>query len=277
VKELRGANAILTGASRGLGVHIARALAARGVNLALAARNQPQLDDVRDETAAMGVKAVAIATDVTAADQRDELVRRAAGELGPIDVLVNNAGIESVSRFERSDPAEIDAIIALNLTSVLLLTRSVLPGMLDRGRGHVVNMASLAGKSGTPYEVAYSASKWGLVGATHALRAEYVDTPIGFSVVCPGFVRDDGMYARWEAADIAAPRALGTTSPAKVAAAVVDAIVHDRAEILVNDIPMRAALTFGAALPGLAPRVTKLLGVTDMMCRAADLGSPERA
>ena len=217
------ANAIVTGASRGLGVHIARALAISGVNIAVAARSAQQLEAVGAGLVSLGVKAVAIRADVTVAAERQGLVDRAAAELGPIDILVNNAGTELFSRYTDLDPTEIEAMVNLNLTAPLLLIRAVLPGMLDRGRGHIVNLSSAAGKVATPFEAVYSATKFGLVGATHALRAEHLGSPVGFSVVCPGFVRQDGMYARYEAQGLTVPLLVGTTTPQKVASAVLKA------------------------------------------------------
>ena len=152
MKDLRNANAIVTGASRGLGAHIARALASSGVNVAVAARSAQQLEAVRAELVSLGVKAIGIRADVTVAAERQELVDRAAAELGPIDILVNNAGAELASRYTDLDPAQIEAMVNLNLTAPLLLIRAVLPGMLDRGKGHIVNLSSGAGKVVEPFE-----------------------------------------------------------------------------------------------------------------------------
>jgi short-subunit dehydrogenase len=270
MKDLGGANAIVTGASRGLGVGIARHLAAAGVNLALAARSAEQLEQVRDDLVGLGVKAAAIPTDVTVASQRAELVERATGELGPIDILINNAGVEMTAAYQDMDPSEIEETIAINLTAAMLLTRAVLPGMLERGKGHVVNIASGAGKAGVPYGVPYSATKFGLVGATQALRAEHLDSPVGFSVICPGFVTDEGMYARFEAAGLRAPRLVGTTTPDKVARAVVRAIKRNRVEMLVSDMPLRPLVVLGNALPQSAAPLMKGLGLTDFFRRAAE-------
>jgi short-subunit dehydrogenase len=270
MKDLRGANAIVTGASRGLGVGIARELAGEGVNLALAARSADQLDRVRANLVGLGVKVAAIPADVTVASQRAELLERAAGELGPVDILVNNAGVEMTAAYPDMAPSQIEETIAINLTAAMLLTRAVLPGMLVRGKGHVVNIASAAGKAGVPYSVPYSATKFGLVGATHALRAEYLASPVGFSVICPGFVTDEGIYARYEARGLRAPRMVGTTTPDKVARAVVRAIKRNRVEVLVNDMPLRPLVVLGNALPQAAAPIMKYLGLCDFFRRAAE-------
>jgi short-subunit dehydrogenase len=269
MKEITGATALVTGASRGIGVHIARALAQRGANIALAARSATELEATRDAIAALGVKVVAIPTDVTVASQRGALLERAESEIGPVDILVNNAGIESASAYADFGDEEVERMVAVNLTAALLLTRAVLPGMLTRGRGHVVNIASGLGKMAIPYLSVYSATKHGLVGATQALRAEYRDTPVGFSVVCPGFIRNEGLYARHEADGAVAPRLAGRTTPEKVANAVVQAIVHDRPEVIVNSQPLRPLVLLFTLFPRLHAPMLKAVGISRWSERAA--------
>ena len=104
---------------------------------------------------------------------------------GPLDILVNNAGVEFGGSFVSPTEPELETIVQVNLWRVMDLTRIVLPGMLERGRGHVVNIASLAGKMPAPCLASYSATKHGVVGFTHALRAENGDEPVGFSAICP--------------------------------------------------------------------------------------------
>lgn len=269
--ELSGTVTVVTGASRGLGVEVAKALAEHGARLALAARSRDALEASREEITATGAEAVAVVADVTSAGDRTRLLEETETALGPVEVLVNNAGVEATGAFDGLDPSTIASVIDVNLTSALLLTREALPGMLDRGRGHVVNMASAAGKVGVPFQVVYSASKFGLVGATAALRAEFLDTPIGFSAVCPGFVTDEGMYARFEERGVRAPRLTGTTSPTKVARAVVRAIERDQAEAIVNDVPLRPMAVLGQVFPGLQALGAKVTGVTEMGRRASSL------
>ncbi len=278
MKELRGSNAILTGASRGLGVLIAHALADAGVNLALAARSAEGLERVRAEVAAKGVKAVAIATDVADQSQLEALVQRAETELGPTDILVNNAGIETTYAFESHPLEEITHLINVNLTAPLLLTRLVLPGMLDRGRGHIVQMASLAGKAGFPLGGPYAASKAGLIMLTHSLRAELADTAVGCSVICPGFVADEGMYADMVTdTGVKASKLLGESRPEKVAEAVVKAITRDSSELLVNPSPMRPLLVGAQMFPDMTAKVLKAFGVTKLARRVAAAQHPEAA
>ncbi len=275
MKDLRGTTAIVTGASRGIGVYIARALAKEGVNLSLAARSEAELETVRLAMSALGVKVIATRCDVTNAKDRANLIERTEAELGPIDLLVNNAGIETVGFFDTVDEADIVQTIEVNLVSAMLLTRAVLPGMLERNRGHVVNIASGAGKVGVPYAVAYAASKHGLVGFTNSLRCEFDKTPVGFSVVCPALVSETGMYARWEEQGAKAPKIVGRAGPGKVADVVISCIRKDRSEVLVNTPPVRPLVVLANIAPGLTPRLMKVLGYSRMFRRAAELSAAE--
>lgn len=265
--DLRGATAIVTGASRGIGVYIARALAAEGVNLALAARSLDELEGVRREMEGRGVRAIAIQCDVAKSADRAELIKRTEDEFGAIDILINNAGIERVARFDEALESDIRDTLTINLEAPMLLTRAVVPGMLARGRGHVVNIASGAGKVGVPYGSSYCASKHGLVGFTNALRAEYRGRPVGFSVVCPGFVTDAGMYDRWEQNGIRAPKLAGTSKPEKVASVTVQCIKRNRAEVIVNTPPVRPLVVLANIAPSVVPWLLHRLGYSKVFER----------
>jgi short-subunit dehydrogenase len=269
--ELRGANAIVTGASRGIGVYIARALAENGVNLVLTARSAAELEAVRAEVSGLGANAAAIPCDIAEPSERAALVERAESEIGPIDIVVNNAGIETAGQFHTTAEDDLARVLNVNLMAPMLLTRALLPGMIDRGRGHVVNIASGAGKVGVPFAASYSTSKHGLVGLTHSLRAEYHGSPVGFSVVCPAFVSDTGMYDRWERGGAKAPWFLGRSTPQKVAKVVVSCIRRDRAEVLVNVPPLRPLVTLVNVAPAIEPALMRLFGYTRLFERAAEV------
>jgi short-subunit dehydrogenase len=272
MEQLRGTTAIVTGASKGIGVYIARALAKEGVNLALAARSIDELETVRKEIEALGVKAIAVQCDVTKPADRATLIARTEAELGPIDILVNNAGIERIAHFDKAPAHDFTDTIAVNLEAPILLTHAVVPSMLARRKGHVVNIASGAGKVGVPFGTSYCATKHGLVGFTHALRAEYRGNAVGFSVVCPGFVTDVGMYERWEKQGVKGPKIAGNCSPEKVAAVTVDCIKKNRAEVIVNTPPVRPLVVLASIAPGLVPKMMALFGYTKTFERVADLG-----
>ena len=270
--DLRGMIAVVTGASRGIGVHIARALAEEGVDLSLAARSQAELERVRVDMEGLGVRAIATVCDVANAGDRAALLARTEAELGPIDILVNNAGIERIRRFEAASEADFTETLAINLEAPILLTRAVVPGMLARGRGHVVNIASGAGKVGVAYGTSYCASKHGLVGFTHALRAEYERSPVGFSVVCPGFVTDVGMYDRWEQQGVKAPRIAGSSKPEKVASVTIDCIRKNKAEVIVNTPPVRPLVVLANVFPSVTPRLLRWFGYTGTFEKVIDTG-----
>lgn len=259
---MHGWNALLTGASYGLGPHIARALARHRVNVALAARSAERLNDVAGELTDRGVRAVAIPTDLTDPTAREELVSRAQRDLGDIDLLINNAGILHAGRFQTHDAEQIEQVIDLNVRVPLQLTRMVLPGMLARGRGHVVQLASLAGKVGLPYAALYAASKHALVGFTHALHGELRGTDVHASVVCPGFVSGDGLWAR---ADHPVHPLFGMSKPQRVARAVVKVIRRSKPEVLVNPVPVRPMIAAWALAPRLATRIYRAVGVLSFL------------
>ncbi|MCH7837846.1 MAG: SDR family NAD(P)-dependent oxidoreductase [Chloroflexi bacterium] len=275
--NLKGANAIITGGSRGIGPYIARALAREGANIALAARDAERLETVRNEIEGLGVKALSIPTDVNLADDRRKLIEQALSGLGEIDLLVNNAGIEPTSAFVDIDESRIVDTIDTNLTSCLLLMRAVLPGMVERGKGQVVNIASMAGKIPIPYDSIYSATKFALVGASHAVRSELRGTGVGVSVICPGFIVDAGMYA--DAVDetgVAAPAIAGTSRPEQVANAVVRAAKHNVAEVIVTPLSGRPLAAAAAIAPSIGQVMMRLTGVQGAIKQMADQRAAKR-
>jgi short-subunit dehydrogenase len=138
----------------------------------------------------------------------------------------------------------------------MMLTQAVLPGMLERGRGHIVNVASMAGKAPFPFLAPYCGSKHGVIGFTGALRAEYADSPIGFSAICPGFVSRVGMYGRLED-EVGRPPTgpLSVVPPERVGKAVVKAVRDERAEVIVNRAGARPLILLSALAPGFAARL----------------------
>jgi short-subunit dehydrogenase len=250
MQELAGRNAIVTGASRGIGVYIARALAAEGINLALSARTLEPIEALAAELSKTGIRAIAIRADVALAAEREVLLQRAQAKLGPIDVLVNNAGLEANLAYSDFSASDIEQMIQVDLIAPMLLTKALLPAMLARKTGHVINIASLAGKSATPFNVPYSAAKGGLVLFSQSLRAELRGTGVSSSVICPGFISESGMFAEKErdhAVDV--PLIVGTSKPEAVAHAVIRALRKDSVEIIVAPGPMRLSQAFNQLFP----------------------------
>jgi short-subunit dehydrogenase len=259
VKELRGRNALVTGAGGGLGAYIARALTDQGVNLALTDLPEASVEGLSAELRTRGVEVKHAPADLKDGDERRRLASWAEDALGPLDILVNNAGVEFGGPFLESDAEALELTVAVNLLAAMDLTRLVLPGMLERGHGHVVNMASLAGKLPAAQLASYCASKHGVVGFTAALRAELGETPVGCSAICPGFVSRVGMYGRLEPyIEGASDTPVGTVPPERVGEAVVRAIRDDVGEILVNRRPVKPLILLTGVAPGLVARLGRM-------------------
>ncbi len=269
MEDLAGRTALVTGASGGLGAHLARRLAREGMHVALTARRGDALSALAQELDGLGVRTAALPADLSDLDQVDPLLERAEAALGPIDLLLNNAGMELAGAFTALTREELTGMVDLNLTAPLLLTHRVLPGMLARRRGHVVFISSLGGKVGPAYDEPYAATKAGLIGLNQSLRAEYRHEPVGFSVVCPGFIAGDGMYQRMVEQGIRANRLMGETTVAKVVDAVVRAIRRDLPEVIESGAPIRPALALAQLAPGFSERVAPLFGVTELFRRTA--------
>ncbi len=264
MKIIKGQTALITGASKGIGVYIARALALKGMDLVLAARSASELELVRRDVEALGVTAIAVPTDVSDQKALDSLVDRAVHEFGSIDVLMNNAGIERVATYDRLSLEDIEHMIRVNLHAPMALTRMILPDMLARNRGHIVNMSSAAGVLPTSYNEPYSATKFGLVGFTRSLRLTLQETgsAVSASVICPGFLDDAGLYENMKQAHgVRVPWFLGSMKAEKAADAVVRAIENDLPDVLVMPGAPRMLMSLSAWFPRLAETITVKMGV----------------
>lgn len=260
---------LITGASRGIGIDIAHAFANQKARLALAARSAGELEKVRAALQERGAEAIAVPTDVADLDSLRALVVGVEESLGPVDVLVNNAGIEQVCDFEGMPLEDISSIVNVNVLGLIRLTRLVAPSMVERGSGHVVNMASVAGLIAVPHNAVYSASKHAVVGISRSLRVELADHGIGVSVVCPGFV-EGGMFARWGRK---APALAGSVTTRQVADAVVDSVLRNRAEVVVNKGLGRIADWFEAIAPDLSARMMRRTGVVGFLREQARINA----
>ena len=259
--EVHGTNALVTGAAGGLGRYITRALAAQGANVVVSDRAGDALDARAREVAAFGTRVEAVPADLAKQGERRGLIEMAERAIGPIDLLVNNAGLEFVGPFLEAPLAQIDVITKVNLLTPMELTRLALPGMIERRRGHVVNIASLAGKAPLAYFHTYNATKFGVVGFTHAIRHELAGEPVSASVICPGFVAREGMYGRVEdRVEREAGNPLGASPPEKVGAAVVRAVRDDEAEVIVSERPVKPLIALAAVAPKAAMWVNEKLG-----------------
>jgi len=268
--DLTGATAVVTGGSRGIGPYIAEALVGRGAGVALVARSEPELEANARRLAGSGATVVAFPADITSTEQRRRLIEVVERRLGPVDVLVNNAGGDLQRQFHNLTEDELQATLELNLSSVVLLTRLVLPGMLERGRGHVVNVSSMAGRLSFPYSEAYAAAKDGLIGFTRVLRADYRSQGVSASSLILGPVGEAGLGARTaEEVGLKLPP-VGLVSPAKIGKLTVRAIRKDKAELTVLPGPGKLLRASMDRFPGLGPAMNRVTGTGKAMRTVAD-------
>ncbi len=247
--QISGSTVLLTGATGGLGQAIARALHARGGELILTGRRAEILAPLAAELG--GARTLAVDLSDAAA------VNRLVADVGDVDILVANAALPGSGRLESFTIDEIDRALDVNLRAPIVLAHALAPVMVKRGRGHLLFMSSLSGKSATPGTAIYNATKFGLRGFASALRADLRSSGVGVSAVFPGFIRDAGMFAE---AGVKLPPGVGTASPEDVARAVLSAIERNRAEVDVAPLSVRAGATFAGIAPELASKVARRLG-----------------
>lgn len=189
--ELKGKVVLVTGAGRGIGRATARAFAFEGARVALVGRTKKSLTEVQKELKELGAASAVLAGDVSDEGVVSRVVAAAEQQLGPVDVLVNNAGIFTVAPVEKMDVVVFDRVLDVNLRGPFLMSRAVLPGMKARRRGHIVNVASTAGRRGFAGGGAYCASKFGLAGLSEAMMYEARTSDVRVSVVYPSTVATD--------------------------------------------------------------------------------------
>jgi short-subunit dehydrogenase len=243
--ELAGRTALLTGATGGLGRAIAKALAARGATLVLSGRKAEALDSLAAELPGDGHR-------IVPADLAEpDAALRLAADAGQVDVLVANAGLPGAGRMEDFSAEQVSRVVRVNLEAPMLLAQALYPAMLAKGSGHLVFVASLAGKAPSPRTAIYNATKFGLRGFALGLRSDLKPQGVGVSIVSPGFIRKAGMFAESGANP---PPGLGTSTPEEVAKGTVRAIEADKVEVAVAPARQRFLAHFGLASPGIAVR-----------------------
>ena len=237
--ELQGSTALVTGATGGIGQAIVRALHARGATVIASGRQRAVLEDLAGQLD--GVEP--LVADLSDPAQVAALVfgRR-------IDVLVANAALPASGRLDSFSSEEIDRALDVNLRAPVQMARALVPGMIERGAGHLVFISSLSGKFASAGASVYNATKFGLRGFGFALNEDLRGTGVGATTVFPGFIREAGMFAD---AGVKLPRGVGTRTPDDVARAVIRGIEKNRPEIDVAPL----SLASGARLFGAAPRL----------------------
>jgi short-subunit dehydrogenase len=260
----KGRTALVTGASRGIGPLIARELAIHGGHVVLTGRSAADLKAVTTELAATGADVSFIPADLTQPGAAETLVRDIEREHGGIDLLVNNAGGDPLREFHTMTIEENLHTLQLNLIAPLTLSHAALPGMLRRGRGHIVNISAMAGRVSFPYTEVYAAAKDGLIGFTRVLRADYHARGVSASVLILGAIRGAGQGQRM--LDDAGMETSGFMAPAdSVARAVAKAVAKDKAEIVVMPGPGRLLRALLDYFPALGPGLNRAAGATTTM------------
>ena len=239
VGSLRNKVAVVTGASSGIGAAVARALNAGGARVALAARREEALLEIQSSLdSASGRKSIVAPTNVTDRDQARSLVARAEEELGPVEILVNCAGVMYYTLMKNRREEEWERTVEVNCKGALNCVGAVLPGMLERGRGHIVTISSNAGRKVFPGLAVYSASKFFVEALSQGLRLETADTGLKVTTIQPGNVATEliSMSADEEALeDYGQPGESRVLDPEDVAASVVHALVQPE-HVSVNEI-----------------------------------------
>jgi short-subunit dehydrogenase len=270
----KGRTALVTGASRGIGPLIAHQLADRGGHVVLTGRSASDLKAVTVELSAAGADVSFIPADLTQPGAAEALVRAIEDQRGGIDMLVNNAGGDPLREFHTMTIEENLRTLQLNLIAPLALSHAVLPGMLARGRGHIVNVSAMAGRVSFPYTEVYAAAKDGLIGFTRVLRADYHPRGISASVLILGAIRGAGQGQRM--LDDSGMKASGFMAPAdSVARAVIKAVTKDKTELVIQPGPgrlLRAVLDY---FPGLGPALNRAAGATTTMQKIIQMREAE--
>jgi short-subunit dehydrogenase len=242
---------LVTGASSGIGEASARLCASAGYRIVLAARRLERLERLAKEIQRAGGEALPVGVDLSSQEDIQRLMACALERYGRIDILVNNAGLGRLGWLENLDPvSDIEGQVRVNLHAVIYLTQAVLPGMIQRRSGHIINLASLAGIVGTPTYTIYAASKFAVRGFTEALRREVGVWGIRVSGIYPGGVANDfgSQAGAQRKSGITTPRLLRLSSE-DVARAVLRVVRRPRRTVILPPA-MRVAVWLNGALPG---------------------------
>jgi short-subunit dehydrogenase len=248
--ELEGKTVLLSGATGGIGRAIAEALAAEGALMVLSSRRGEELERLAQALPGGADRHRVVVADLAEPGAAEKLIE----EAGDLDGLVANAALPASGKLENFSSDEVQRAIRVNFESPILMAREIAPRLAAKGRGHLVFISSLSGKVGSPRSALYSSTKFGLRGFAFGLREDLHQDGVGVSIVSPGFVRGAGM---WADAGVDPPPMIGTTTPEKVARAVVRAIERNRNEITVAPIRQRFIAEIGYRHPEFAARVQR--------------------
>lgn len=248
---------LLTGAAGGIGRVIAKALVAAQAKVVCVGRSPASLQALQTELIEIGGEAIALPFDLQNLAAMPNLIAEIERKIGPVDILINNAAIETFRPFEAYELSEIQAMATTNLLAPMALCRLLLPKMIARGGGHIVNISSGAGKRGAPFNSVYSATKAGLNNWSEALRLELAESPVQVSVLCPG-ITDAGMF---HALETDAPEGMKVTPPEVVASKVLQMIEHDLPEVLLDGFTNKVFVALSQFSPELGDKILHRVGV----------------
>ena len=257
--DFRGRHVLITNGTRGLGLAIAREFAAEGARLTICARDAAEVEQARQELAHLGAQVQAFVADMRNAAQVRRLVRDATTSAGPVDVLVNHAGVVDVGSYDAMTVPDYDRAMRVHFWGPLYAIQAVVPAMRARQSGRIVNIASIGGKVSVPNLLPYSASKFAFVGLSEGLRTELARDNVLVTTVCPGLVRSGVRRRRsgigQRAPSYAIPTASSSMSSRSVAVAqaarrIVDACRFGESEVIVGAAARAAAWVHGLC-PGL--------------------------
>ncbi len=288
--DLAGKVCLVTGGSRGLGLLLARRLVRQGARVAICARDEAEINRARDELKAVEPNVLAVQCDITRPEQVAGLVEGIHAHFGPVDVLINNAGIIQVGPIEHMTEADYQEAMAVHFWGPYYLTRAVLPDMKLRGGGRIVNISSIGGKVPAPHLAPYAASKFALTGFSHALRTELLKDNIYVTTVSPGLMRTGSprqVWAKGQARKEYAWFKIGDSLPGlsmsaeRAADKIIDALVHGDADLtltLLARIGVKFHHLFTNTSLALAAMANRLLpspgGIGAQRVRGAEAESP---
>ncbi|MBW4633326.1 MAG: SDR family NAD(P)-dependent oxidoreductase [Iphinoe sp. HA4291-MV1] len=260
MKTITGKTVVLTGASGGIGVFIARALAREQATVVGVSRSKESLEQICAEIEIAGGRSISVPFDISNLEELSVLVQQIHELAGPIDILINNAAIEKYRPFQNYTLKDIQSILTTNLLAPMELSRVILPSMVDRNSGHIVNIASGSGKKGAPYNSIYSASKAGMIMWTDAIRQELANTNVGVSVVCPGYT-SAGMFLKF---GLPAPNLARVSRPLDVAIAVIQAIKKNQGEVILDGVLTRLLFSNIQLFPNFGDAIYRWIGLTNL-------------
>ncbi|WP_414582917.1 SDR family NAD(P)-dependent oxidoreductase [Scytonema sp. PCC 10023] len=260
MKTIAGKTVVLTGASGGIGVFMARTLAKEQATIVGVSRSKESLEKICSELEMIGNTCISIPFDISNLEELPVLVQQIHELVSPIDILINNAAIGKFQPFQNYTLEDIQSILKTNLLAPMELSRLILPSLINRNSGHIVNIASTSGKMGEPYNSIYSASKAGMIMWSNAIRQELAGTNVGVSVVCPGYV-SAGMSLDF---GLRPPSLAHVSRPIDVANAVIKAIKKNQGEVMLDGVLTRLLFSNLQLFPNFRDSIDRWIGLTNL-------------